>query len=395
MSYDLSAIKVHPIQSMDGHLWDAYVNSHPRATLYHLWGWKNVIERTYGHSTYYLMATEDKPELMVRNDRKAKGCELSATRHELNANSVVGILPLIHINHFIFGNSLISMPFLDYGGVLADSENAERTLVDQAIKLGKNLRVRNIELRHINPLPWIDEISWLNQESPNNPINPLNCVTKTHKVRMLLELPKSPEELIQSFKSKLRSQIKKSLREGLKEKVGGLELLNDFYRVFSINMRDLGSPVHSRKLMTNILLEFPGRSKIVVIYKDGCAFAASIIIGFKDTLENPWASALRRYRKFSPNMLLYWTMLEYACNSGFKYFDFGRSSLNEGTYKFKEQWGSKPITLHWHYISLGGKPIPREMPEKSKFTKGIKAWQKLPTPVTTIIGPRIRKYIGL
>jgi len=340
------------------------------------------------------MATENKPELMARNDKKPKG-------DELNANSVVGILPLVHINHIIFGNSLISMPFLDYGGVLADSENAERTLVDQAIKLGKKRKARHIELRHIEPLPWIDEISWLNQEGPNNTINPINttnplsCVTKTHKVRMLLELPDSSEELIQSFKSKLRSQIKKPLKEGLKEKVGGLELLNDFYRVFSINMRDLGSPVHSKTLMTNILLEFPGRSKIVVIYKDGRPFAASIIIGFKDTLENPWASALRRYRKFGPNMLLYWTMLEYASNSGFKYFDFGRSSLSEGTYKFKEQWGSKPITLHWHYISLDGKPIHMGMSEKSKFTKGIKTWQKLPTPVTTIIGPRIRKYIGL
>jgi hypothetical protein len=88
-------------------------------------------------------------------------------------------------------------------------------------------------------------------------------------------------------------------------------------------------------------------------------------------------------------------MVEYACNNGFRYFDFGRSSPGEGTYKFKQQWGGKPIALHWHYISLDGHPIDMEKSEKSKFEKAIRFWQKLPVPITRVLGPRIRKYIGL
>jgi len=147
--------------------------------------------------------------------------------------------------------------------------------------------------------------------------------------------------------------------------------------------------------MKNVLTEFSEKAKIVMVYKDKQPLAASLIIGFKDTLENPWASALREYSRLSPNMLLYWTMLEYACDNDYSYFDFGRSSPDEGTYKFKKQWGAEPITLHWHYISIKGKSADTETSEKSKFEKAINLWQKLPVSVTKIIGPMIRKHIEL
>ena len=94
-------------------------------------------------------------------------------------------------------------------------------------------------------------------------------------------------------------------------------------------------------------------------------------------------------------MLLYWTMLEYACGNGFSYFDFGRSSPGEGTYKFKEQWGAEPNPLYWHYISLDGQPTDEKTDEKSKFEKAIQYWQKLPVSITKVLGPMIRKHIGL
>ncbi len=160
-------------------------------------------------------------------------------------------------------------------------------------------------------------------------------------------------------------------------------------------MRDLGSPLHSRKLIKHVLKEFSEKARIVLVYKGSEPLACSIIVGFNDTLENPWASALRQYSRLSPNMLIYWTMLEYACDNGFKYFDFGRSTPDEGTYRFKEQWGAKPEPLHWHFISLNGQPINEDTSEKSKFDIAIHYWQKLPVPVTKLLGPMIRKHIGL
>jgi lipid II:glycine glycyltransferase (peptidoglycan interpeptide bridge formation enzyme) len=179
---------------------------------------------------------------------------------------------------------------------------------------------------------------------------------------------------MKSFKSKLRSQINKPVKEGLKTKIGGLELLDDFYTVFSINMRDMGSPVHSKMLIENVLKEFPGKARIAVVYN----------------VSQPVASCV-----MSPNMLLYWSMLEYACDNGFNCFDFGRSSPEEGSYKFKQQWGAKPAQLYWHGISFNKLWKTEGKSEKSKFGKAIQCWKKLPVSATKIIGPMIRKYIGL
>jgi len=392
----MSNINIRTIKSTDAAAWDAYVLAHSGATLYHLSGWKNVIEKTYGHKTYYLIATcepEYDSQLTAHSSMQKNGPDkLSAMSHELDSNSVHGILPLVHLKHFLFGNSLISVPFFDMGGILADSEEIEEALLQEAVVLGQKLKADNIELRHIYPVKFFekDSVAYLTGAT-----NPINIVTKSHKVRMLLDLPESSEILMKSFKAKLRSQIKKPLKEGLTSKVGGAELLDDFYKVFSINMRDLGSPVHSEKIMQNVLEEFPDQARLVMVYKDNLPIACSMVVGFKETLENPWASALREYSRLSPNMLLYWTMLEHACDNGYTVFDFGRSSPDEGTYKFKKQWGAKPNPLHWQYIYLKGEPADSETYEKSKFDKAIQYWQKLPVSVSKALGPMIRKNIGL
>lgn len=409
-------ISVHELTPSDAHEWDAYVRTHPRGTLYHLSGWKTVIQKSYGHRTYYLMAVTDRP----RSGEKEEVHEASDKSRDSAGPSVVGILPLVHLKHPLFGNSLVSIPFFDMGGILADDKDTEETLLSAAVVLGRRLKIDTIELRQtqggldssLSPLGYCaqeppkpnNSTNSTNSKNPrnsSNPINPINptnpitCTTRSHKVRMVLRLPESSALLMDTFKAKLRSQIKKPLKEGLISRIGGRELLDDFYKVFSINMRDLGSPVHSRELIAQVLDVFSETARIVMIYKNDSPVACSVIIGFGDMLENPWASALREYSSLSPNMLLYWSMLTYACDHGFRYFDFGRSSPDEGTYRFKEQWGAKPMPLYWHYVSLDGKSEDTGGLEKSRFEKAIQYWQKLPVPVTRILGPRIRKYISL
>ena len=372
-------------QQRDTHEWDTYVQSKKSAILYHLAGWKNIFEKTYGHKTYYLIARQEISQPIKPNNPD-----------KIPLNSIVGILPLVHLKHYIFGNNLISLPFFDMGGLLAENIDVEKALIYEATRLGQNIKTDNIELRHTHPLPWLD--STLTHPFNHNPkLNHRNFYLNTlsHKVRMILSLPDSSEKLMKSFKSKLRSQIKKPIKEGLTSKFGGKELLDEFYNVFSVNMRDLGSPVHSKKMISNVLEKFSENAKILIVKKNNTPMACSLIIGFKNTLENPWASSLREYSRLSPNMLLYWTMLEYACDNGYKYFDFGRSTPGEGTYKFKAQWGAIPQQLYWHNISLNGQKPAAGSIKKSKYDKAIQYWQKIPVPVTKIIGPMLRKHIGL
>jgi serine/alanine adding enzyme len=260
--------------------------------------------------------------------------------------------------------------------VLAEDIDSERELIAEAVRLGQGLKSRNLELRHLRATPG----AWS---------------TGTNKVRMLLDLPDSAEALMSGFKSKLRSQIKKAIKDGLKAEIGGEELLGAFYDVFLVNMRDLGSPVHSKRLMENVLTHFPKESRVVIVRHSGQPIAGSIVVAFQHVLENPWASSLRRFSHLNANMLLYWAMLEYGCENGFKKFDFGRSTPDEGTYKFKAQWGARPEPLNWVNICLNGGEREISVAEDPKFQMASRIWRRLPVSLTRVIGPRIRKYIGL
>ncbi len=329
--------------------WDKFVASHVNSTNYHQLLWKDIVERTFGHRGYYLLA--------ISND------------------DVVGVLPLFHMKSLLFGNFLVSLPFFNYGGILADTKEAVDALILKAEELGRDLGVEHVELRHGFPLDNVE------------------LKVKTHKVTMLLDLPEDSDALWNSFKSKLRSQVRRPQKEGMEVKIGALDQVDNFYEVFSINMRDLGTPVYSKTFFVNILNAFPDDAWIVTVFYDNLPVASGFIIGFKDVLEIPWASSIRKYNRFAPNMLLYWSILEFACKKGFKRFDFGRSSLNKGTYRFKKQWGAKPCQLYWYYWLRTGGDLPSINPDNPKYKMAIDLWRRLPLGITRLLGPRIVKYI--
>jgi len=345
-------------QQSDFSKWDEYVLTHSYGNPYLLSGWGQAIAQVYKHPVYYLMAVG-------------------------RGQNMQGILPIVHIKNVLFGNNLYSMPFADLGGVLADNERVETALIDKICEMAAEQGVSTLELRQAKLLGDMEQAAYSKQDR------------SIDKVRMILDLPGSSEQLMATFKSKLRSQIRRPLKDGLEVKSGGRELLNDFYRVFVENMRDLGSPVHAKNFIAAVLGKFK-ISRLFLVYKDDNPLACALVLGCRNTLYNPWASSLRRYSRMSPNMLLYWSMLEYACDNGFKRFDFGRSTPDEGTYKFKQQWGAVEHPLHWetfsqqgHLQNAGGTD------QKSRFDVAMKIWSKMPVAMTRVIGPPLRKNIGL
>lgn len=346
--------------------WDRYLYAHPDACLYHRFGWKHVIEETYGHQSVYLFAS-------------------SPTLH--GTQKVHGILPLISMRNVFFGKKIISIPFFDFAGVLADTPDIEKKLLNKGLSIARRFNYENLEIRHRNPLLWVENAADEDYIVPPR--------IRRHKVRILLRLNSSTDAQMKSFKSKIRSQIRRPLKAGLTVRIGKQELLDDFWQVFSENMRDLGSPVHSRSMMANTLRKFTDESRIVTVYKGIQPLAASMVISHGHTLENPWASALRKYSRMSPNMLLYWTMIRYAIETGHSWFDFGRSSPDEGTYRFKMQWGSEVVPLYWYYFPVA-EPIPESLKEDAnRYNIAINVWKRLPLMTANWLGPKIRKHIGL
>ena len=334
----------------DDAAWEQFVQSRQEACGYHTAAWGGLLNRVFGHTAYYLMVRDQEGQ-------------------------VRGVLPLVFMKSPLFGRFLTSMPFFNYGGVLFESAEARDALLDAAAETARGLEATHIELRQVAPL----EIGW--------PV-------RSHKVSMRLELPQRYEDLRKAFPSKLRSQVRRGEREGMTSRLGGLELLDDFYQVFARNMRDLGTPVYGKGFFREILRTFSKEARICAVYLADRPVAAGFVIGFRQTLEIPWASSDRRYARLAPNMALYNGVLQYACTEGYREFDFGRSTVDSGTYRFKEQWGAKPLPLYWYYWLFEGTKLPELNPQNPKYQLAIRMWQHLPVPVTQLVGPAIVKYLA-
>jgi FemAB-related protein (PEP-CTERM system-associated) len=328
--------------------WDDYVARRPEATVYHLAAWAGLIERVFGHRTRYMAACA--------------------------GDEIVGILPLVLFSTPLFGRFATSMPFVNYGGIVADTGEAARALLTAAVRETRAAGGAYLELRHTRRMF---------EDLP----------VQSHKVEMVLPLQPTVDEQWRGLDRKVRNQVRKAEKSGLTVQRGGAELLDGFYDVLACNMRDLGSPVHSKRLFANVLATFPDRTRLLCVMLGSTPVAASLVIWHRDLLEVPWASALRAYNPLCPNVLLYWDMLKFSIEGRFERFDFGRSTPHEGTFNFKQQWGAEPQQLYWEYWLSTGRRLPDRSPKNPKFAGVISAWRKLPLAVTRAVGPLIVRGI--
>jgi len=327
--------------------WNGYVLTQPAATIYHLAQWRDIFQQTYGIESFYFFAH----------------C----------GNQIIGILPMTRLKSRLFGDLFVSMPYFQRGGAVADHPLIEQRLMDAANEEAARLGIDHIEYRDDIPREGLPR--------------------RSHKVNMVLPLPDSHESLWNKFTPKLRAQIRRPLQLTPQVLISGKELLDDFYKVYSRNMRDLGSPAHSRLLIENILDNFPDNSWVIVIQMNDKPVSAGLLLGHGDTMEIPLASTIREANPDSMNMLLYWEVLKLAIHHGYKEFDFGRSSIGAGTYRFKRQWGAQPKQLYWHYWLGNTDKLPSLNPSNPKYALIINIWKRLPVVLTRWLGPLIVKNL--
>lgn len=332
--------------------WDRFVMGHPGAAYGHLSGWGRVIETVYGHQPLYLAAVDEgKPE------------------------RIRALVPLFRFKRPFSRPEWISIPFFDQAGILARDEAAGKFLLDDAGRILTGKGASGLSLRQDSGF-----------DASSLAVDGRLPEVFRQKVGLCIPLGSGRMETL--FRSKLRSQVRKGIKNGLTWQIGKERLLSPFYSVFSRNMRDLGSPVHSRKFFASILTVFPAHAFICVVYFRGIPVAASFIFRFKDRLANPWASSIREFRYLNANMVLYWQMIQFACHLGLETFDMGRSSQGASTHRFKSQWGPEETPLSWYTWTFGSGESVRE-------TLSISPWKKLPLWIAGLAGPRVRRYISL
>jgi serine/alanine adding enzyme len=286
-----------------------------------------------------------------------------------------GLLPLAYVSSMLFGRFLVSLPYLNSNGVIAAASDAQSLLISRACELADELNVKHLELRHETAIDH-DRLDG----------------RMTSKVHMRKPLPGSLDALWKSYDSKVRNQVRKGEKNNLCVTWGGHDQLDVFYDVLCRNMRDLGTPVYARRHFAAMLDTFPGDVELCVVSGDRTPMACALLFHGRGVTEVPTASSLREHNATCANMLMYHHLMLRAVERGQCLFDFGRSTRDGNTFKFKKQWGAEPSPAIWQYYSRSG-AISEMRPENPRYQRMIRLWQRLPVDVTKLIGPPIVRGI--
>lgn len=273
----------------------------------------------------------------------------------------------------LFGRFGVSLPVSDHSGIVSTDPDATAELLRAVEELRGRHGLHHVELRHLDPGPGLDPLP-----------------AADHKVTLQLPLPESADELWDGLKAKVRNLVRKGEKAGLTYRSGGAELLSAFYPVYARNLRDLGTPCYPRSLFQAWLDLFPDTTRIhLAELPDAGVVAVGFTFAHADRQQIPFAASLREHRRISPNMFLYWRMLAASVEAGLRCFDFGRSSREGGTHRFKKQWGAEELALPWSYVLADGAQVPEPRTDNPRMRFATSCWQRLPVGLATWLGSRL------
>ncbi len=344
---EAGSVQVHLLTSDRVSSWDDYVRGNPVGTFFHLSAWRQVLERAFGHRTHYLLAEA--------------------------AGQIVGVLPLAEVRSLLFGHTLVSTPFCVYGGIVADDEGAFTALRDRACQLARELGVDHLELRNRRRM------------HPDWPVKEL-YVTFRRPI-----LPEEEANML-AIPRKQRAMVRKGIQNGLVPVIDAD--VDRCYDVYSESLRNLGTPVFSRRYLRILQETFGTACEVLTVEKDGVAVASVLSFLFRDEVLPYYGGSRLQARPVAGNDFMYWRVMERARQQGRTLFDFGRSKRDTGAFDFKKNWGFEAEPLHYEYYLVKARQMPNLSPTNPKYSRFIRMWQKLPVPLTRMLGPRLAPYLG-
>lgn len=326
--------------------WDKFVKSCSDGSFFHLAGWQQVLA-DLGHQGFYLYAT--------------------------HRQKIVGVLPLARVKSRLFGDALVSTPFCVYGGALG-SDEVKRLLEQSAMTLANQLGVHHLELRYRQP--------------QNNQLT-----TRIQHATFQCPLAENDAEILAGIKKKQRAVIRQSLNQQLSYTLDNE--IDDFYQTYSTSVRNLGTPVFSRKYFQSLQNVFGDDAEILTVRKNGKPVSSVLSFYYQGQVLPYYGGGISDARDLKSNDFMYYQLMCHAkadkdCGS----FDFGRSKLESGAYSYKKHWGMVPQELHYQYQLVNAKALPNLSPNNPKYQLFIKLWQRLPLKVSQWLGPTLSRYLG-
>jgi FemAB-related protein (PEP-CTERM system-associated) len=344
-----ASFDIQPLQDLDRGAWDSFVREHPQGTFFHLSGWQRVLKRAFGHRSYYLVARQD-------------------------AN-LVGVLPLARVKSLLFGDALISTPFCVYGGAVGTPQ-AVIALEDRAAALARELQVDHLELRNRTVTRAVAD-AW--------PVKELYVTFRR-------SLDPDPEKNLAAIPRKQRAEVRAGLKNLLQTEFDSNT--RRFFDIYSRSVRALGTPVFARRYFDVLREEFGADCEIATVTHEGRPLASLMTFWFRNEVLPYYGGGLPAARALSGYDYLYWDLMCRAVQRGCQIYDFGRSKLDTGPFKYKKHWGFEPAPLPYAYHLVRRTTLPNLSPTNPKYHRAIEAWKRLPLPVTQWVGPWFARYLG-
>lgn len=329
-----------------GDRWDAYVRSHPKSTPFHLSAWLRIVGGNFGYPSHSCLASR--------------------------GETACGVLPLFLVPTLPWGHALVSIPMAVYGGICADDEDAGGALLAHAKGLARRFGVRYLELRHELPVS--------------------NLPVKTRYVTFRKSIEPDPERNMAATPRNQRRSIRVGMKAGLTAEIGGEERLDDFYDLYSLSVRNLGSPVYPKRFFRDILLGFGSDCRVLTVIHQGRAVSGVLSLFHRNQVLPYYAGSRREALPLACNDFMYWSLLCYGADRGYTEFDFGRSKIDSGAYHFKRHWGFEPTPLAYQYYLVRQRELPDLSPSNPKFDPAIRIWRRLPLRLTQWVGPALVRY---
>jgi FemAB-related protein (PEP-CTERM system-associated) len=320
--------------------------------------WLDLLARLYGYSPMLLTSTN-------------------------SSGLVSGLLPLCYMQSPITGRRLVSLPFSDHCPLLAEDEDSANDLIDQAVRLARDKKVRYLELR-----------TGLSDSAGKRP----ELLEGNLYVRWVFSLTADTDAMWNSLRKPVQKRVKRSRRLGVDVRLADQRRdIDTYYRLhLLVRSRKHGMPPQSIQFFYALWDTFhaSGKLQLLLAEQEGRVIAAMILLGSGKTMRCAYSASDDAHLNLAPNNLLFWKSMEWSGAHGYETLDFGRTARdNQGLMDFKQRWGATMEPLpYYYYPRISGLATTSE--NSWKFQLMTNLWRKLPLPVAGVLGGYLYPHLG-
>lgn len=175
-----------------------------------------------------------------------------------------------------------------------------------------------------------------------------------------IDLTKSEDELMKSFHSKTRYNIRYAQRQGVEvAEDNSQKAFKKYLELTKETVERQGFFAHSRKyheLMWQTL-HSTGIARLLVAKYKGRIITTWILFAWKDFLYYPYGASTEKHKGVMANNLMMWEAIKFGKSLGLKTFDLWGREEGKGFTKFKEGYNPRVVEFLGTWDLVINKPI--------------------------------------